>query len=319
MERILMIGATGKLGQPVLRALVTAGHSVRVLVRDRARAAALPVDLVERIALQQGDLADSASLKAAAHGMSAVYLNLPTSTNPRDAFIPERDGVANVLRVLPREILILKLSEIAVGEQATYHDLALKTEAEARIRSTGNPYILFRPTWFMESLPLLLTRQDRVFVFGRQRHPLYWIAARDYATQVVAALQQRDQAQNRTFAVQGPEALTFAEAAQRYVRAVGGGLGLSRMPLALLRLAGLIDAEQREIYRLMAHYTQRRESFMSADTWALLGQPTTTIEAFAAEWRSAHGDQRLGQRQIGRADDQRSERLAASEAQRHGG
>lgn len=319
MERILMIGATGKLGQPVLRALIAAGHSVRALVRDPARAAALPADLAGRLDVRQGDLRDPASLEAAAQGISAVYLNLPTSTHPRAAFIPEQHGVANVLRVLPRDVLILKLSEIAVGEQATYHDLALKTEAETRIRSTGNPYIVFRPTWFMESLPLLLTRQDRVFVFGQQRHPLYWIAAQDYAAQVVAALRQRDRAQNHVFPVQGPEALTFAEAARRYVQAAGGGLRLSRMPLALLRLAGLINAEQREIYRLMAHYTQRRESFVSADTWALLGQPTTTIEAFAAEWRSAHGDQRLGQRPIGRANDQRSERLTASEAQRHGG
>lgn len=319
MERILLIGATGKLGQPMLRALVTAGHTVRVLIRDQARAAALPADLAGQIEVRQGDLRDPASLETAAHGISAVYLNLPTSTNPRAAFIPEQHGVANVLRVLPRDVLILKLSEIAVGEQAAYHDLALKTEAEARIRSAGNPFIIFRPTWFIESLPLLLTRQDRVLVFGRQRHPLYWIAARDYAAQVVAALRQRERAENRVFPVQGPEALTFTEAARRYVAASGDGLRLQRMPLALLRLSGLLGSEQREIYRLMAHYTQRRESFVSADTWALLGQPTTTIEAFAAAWRSAHSDQRLGQREIGRADDQRPERLAASEAQRHGG
>ena len=131
---ILVVGATGQVGTAVVRKLVADGRPARAFVRRTSNYQHLQGLGVE---LAFGDLRDPASLETAAHGISAVYLNLPTSTNPRAAFIPEQHGVANVLRVLPRDVLILKLSEIAVGEQAAYHDLALKTEAEVYFRRKG--------------------------------------------------------------------------------------------------------------------------------------------------------------------------------------
>ncbi|MDC0672110.1 NAD-dependent epimerase/dehydratase family protein [Nannocystis radixulma] len=67
--KILVTGATGKVGSRLARRLADRGHHVRALVRDPGRADALrgrDVDIV------RGDLLDVASLAAAVRGVDAV-------------------------------------------------------------------------------------------------------------------------------------------------------------------------------------------------------------------------------------------------------
>ena len=67
--KILITGATGKVGSRLARRLAGRGHHVRALVRDSSRAAAL---LGPRIELAEGDLLDSESLALAVQGAAAV-------------------------------------------------------------------------------------------------------------------------------------------------------------------------------------------------------------------------------------------------------
>ncbi len=67
--KILVTGATGKVGSRLARRLAQRGDHVRALVRDLARAEGLRHD---RIELVRGDLLDVASLDAAVRGVDAV-------------------------------------------------------------------------------------------------------------------------------------------------------------------------------------------------------------------------------------------------------
>jgi nucleoside-diphosphate-sugar epimerase len=67
--KILVTGATGKVGSRLAPRLAQRGDQVRALVRDPARAAALRE---ARIELVQGDLLDVDSLAAAVRGVDAV-------------------------------------------------------------------------------------------------------------------------------------------------------------------------------------------------------------------------------------------------------
>lgn len=67
--KILITGATGKVGNRLAKRLALRGDHVRALVRDPARAAPLQEAGVEII---QGDLQDADSLAAAVHGIEAV-------------------------------------------------------------------------------------------------------------------------------------------------------------------------------------------------------------------------------------------------------
>jgi nucleoside-diphosphate-sugar epimerase len=67
--KILVTGATGKVGSRIVRNLARRGDLVRALVRDLGRAETLRA---ERIELARGDLLDEASLVAAVDGVDAV-------------------------------------------------------------------------------------------------------------------------------------------------------------------------------------------------------------------------------------------------------
>jgi nucleoside-diphosphate-sugar epimerase len=67
--KILLTGATGKVGSRLVKRLARRGDRVRALVRDRTRAADLREDPIE---LVEGDLLDADSLAAAVRGVEAV-------------------------------------------------------------------------------------------------------------------------------------------------------------------------------------------------------------------------------------------------------
>ncbi|AKT41468.1 NAD-dependent epimerase/dehydratase family protein [Chondromyces crocatus] len=70
--KILVTGATGKVGSRLTRHLAQRGDHVRALVRDPARAATLRGEHGDRIELVQGDLLDADSLTEAVRGVDAV-------------------------------------------------------------------------------------------------------------------------------------------------------------------------------------------------------------------------------------------------------
>lgn len=81
MTRTLVTGATGLIGNAVARQLVEAGHAVRVLARDTARASAvLPRD----VEVVRGDVTDPASVAAAVAGTELVFhaAGLPEQWQP---------------------------------------------------------------------------------------------------------------------------------------------------------------------------------------------------------------------------------------------
>jgi nucleoside-diphosphate-sugar epimerase len=67
--KILLTGATGKVGSRLAKRLAERGDSVRALVRDAARAGEL---LGKRVELVKGDLLDPDSLAVAVRGVDAV-------------------------------------------------------------------------------------------------------------------------------------------------------------------------------------------------------------------------------------------------------
>jgi uncharacterized protein YbjT (DUF2867 family) len=75
MHNILVIGASGFVGQHLVRALLAEGYAVRCLVRTPAKVtdlAALGGEIV------QGDISDAASIQRALAGMDAVYISIHT-------------------------------------------------------------------------------------------------------------------------------------------------------------------------------------------------------------------------------------------------
>ena len=69
-ERIFVTGATGRIGLPLVRALVAAGHDVVGLARTEAGASAVAAAGAEPV---RGDLASAEALRQGLQGARVVY------------------------------------------------------------------------------------------------------------------------------------------------------------------------------------------------------------------------------------------------------
>ena len=88
--RILVTGATGYIGGRLIRCLLEAGHTVRVLVRDPRRISGRP--WADKVEVAQGDLLTPSCLPAALQGIEAAYYLIHSMT--AGANFEERDRQA---------------------------------------------------------------------------------------------------------------------------------------------------------------------------------------------------------------------------------
>jgi uncharacterized protein YbjT (DUF2867 family) len=279
--RIAFVGATGMLGKPVAGALQNGGHAVRVVSRDieRARAA-----LGGQFEYATAGVADVTELARAFEGVDAVYINLSTSPRERESsFHAELDGIRNIVLAAKRSGVtrVLYLSSLMQRfDGSSWWVLRVKREAVGLIKDSGLVYTLFYPSNFMENLFYRNKQGSRINLAGTFRHRNYWIAATDYAAQVVASL--RLTVANREYVVQGPAALTYPEAAEMFARHfTAESLKVSRAPLGVLKVVGLFSRELGYVARILDTIGRQPESFEAEATWHDLGTPQTSIADYA--------------------------------------
>lgn len=281
IKNIAVLGATGMLGIPVTVALIDAGFIVTALSRKPDEAKRV---LPTGTRIVAADVRDEASLRRGFAGQEGLYLNLSIAPNARQTdFHTEQQGLNHIIAAA-REAGIKRLAYLSAMIQdtqaSTWWVLDIWRQALLRIKSCGIPYTIFYPTNFMETLPQRHMVGAVLIIPGRSPYPNYWIAGRDFGRQVAKSF-TLPSAGNREYFVQGPEAMTYNEAARRFARAAAARPLVVRLPLSLLRLAGLVSREMRFNADMMETVLNYPEVFKAEATWRELGQPTTTIEEFA--------------------------------------
>ena len=281
IRKIAIIGATGMLGIPVTIALLDAGFAVTALARKPDEAKRM---LPAATRIVAADARDEASLKRGLAGQDALYLSLSVAPSERRGdFHTEQQGLEHILAAA-REAGIKRIGYLSAMVQDTQKSgwwvLDVWRSALLRIKSSGIPYTIFYPSNFMETLPQRHMMGGVFVMTGRSPHPNYWIAGRDFGRQVARSF-ALPAAANREYFVQGPEPMTYVEAARRFAQAAAGRPRIVRLPLSLIRLAGVVSHPMRFNARIMRTVLRYPEVFKAEDTWRELGEPTTTIEEFA--------------------------------------
>lgn len=282
IKKIAMIGATGMLGIPVAIALMEAGFEVTALVRSPEPARrALPA----AISVVQADVRDEESLRAGLAGQDALYLNLSVTPGARRGdFHTEAQGLQHIIGAA-RDAKVARLAYVSAlihdTDRSRWWVIDLWRLALARIRASGIPHTIFFPTNFMETLAQRHTAGRYFLMIGRAQYRNYWIAGRDFGEQVARSFASGGSG-SRAYVIQGPEPLTYDEAAVRYAQALPETPRIIRVPLWMARVGGLFSRSLDFNARIMHAVLSYPERFKAADTWAELGKPTTTIEQFAA-------------------------------------
>lgn len=198
---VLVVGATGSIGQRVVEQALQAGHAVRALVRDLHRAA-LPA-AAQRVV---GDLTRADTLGSAVAGIDAVvFTHGSRSGGNAEAERVDYGAVRSVLRALDgRPTRIALMTSIGVTDRrgafnrgTEIHDW--KRRGERLVRASGLPYTIVRPGWFDCHAP---DQHRLVMLQGDTRHagdPSDGVVARQQIAQVLVASLTSDAARHKTF------------------------------------------------------------------------------------------------------------------------
>lgn len=276
-QKILVLGATGFVGAPVVKQLLADGFSVRALVRDVAKARQMLGDQVELIA---GDFMDAAKLEAALAGVDAVNLSVPWQFESKTV----RDVTGILARQGRRNVRVSYISGITVQpENRGYAMIDEKLKAEEILKQSGVAYSIFRPNWFMDALSLFV-RDGRATLFGKQKQSYHFLAVADFA-RAVSRAHQMEEAANKTFVLNGPQSLLMQDALQQYCDAVHPGIKAASMPIWFGNLLAAMtkSADLKDAVQMMAYFEKSPKLSAPNGAEGILGTPKTTLQ----DWLSS--------------------------------
>ena len=201
----LVTGATGTVGREIVRQLVDAGHPVRALTRDPARALAQG-NVPEGAEAVRGDLTDPES--TVPHLKDVVGLHLITFGG--DDFGPLETG--------PR---LVELAEAAGVRRVTVLSDFYEGGVQEALRASDLTWTFLNPVEFMANLR---DQSEEVRTEGVLRsagdHPSAMVHEADIAAVAVTALTEEGHG-GQTYLISGPQALTPTEQAQQLATATG--------------------------------------------------------------------------------------------------
>jgi uncharacterized protein YbjT (DUF2867 family) len=215
---LLLTGATGTIGLPLLRRLIADGTPVRCLVRDPRRLGSERV----RVQIALGDLSDPRSLRNALRGVDTVVHLASVIRDQPNGTIEELAGVATwrLVRAAERAGIERFIFFSALGASPHNHArlMRAKAVAERAVLESSLGYTVFAPSWVYspgDPFLILLERMSWLPVMpipgsGRATFQPMW--AEDVADCILATLPGgalSDESNRARYELAGPDTLTY--------------------------------------------------------------------------------------------------------------
>ncbi|WP_199422869.1 NAD(P)H-binding protein [Actinotalea solisilvae] len=221
MTRVLVTGVRGKTGVPLAQALM-ARPGVDVL-GGSSDPRTVTLEGVQPTALSWDN---ESTWATATGGVDAVYV-----VRPDRADAPELiDALLTGLAAETRVVLLSERNADSLGP----HSWAARTEQV--VRSSGRPWTILRPSWFMQVLTderfyLGPVVEEGELAFSSGGASVAWIDARDIAAVAERALLD-DGHEGQVYELTGPESLTLPKVADQLSAAVGRRVTLRETTIA---------------------------------------------------------------------------------------
>ena len=283
--RILVTGATGNVGAPLVRELGRLGVDTRAFVRDPEKARQRLGDEVE---LAVGDFADPGSMQRALDGVDRVFLacgNVPGQVAMECAMIDAARS-AGVSR-------LVKLSSPDPAIDAPLIFDRWHAEIEKHLMCSGIPAVALRPRTYMTNL---LGYADTIAQTGTLFAPagdarITFIDPRDVASAAATVLTARGPV-DETYLLTGPEAIGFEQIAHDLSLVTGRSIRYVPVPDEAAQQA-MLDAGLPAMVAdfIVGVYRSQRAGSMSETNDRLLSliERPHTFAQFAADHASAFG------------------------------
>jgi uncharacterized protein YbjT (DUF2867 family) len=277
---ILITGASGSVGKVVLAEVARSGQKHRAMYRSKKEAAKAPAGTETVIA----DFADKPSLVAAMRGVESVYLvcsPIPDLVRLESNAI-EACEAAGVRRVVLN-------SALGAGDYPKSFP-SWHRKVEDKLKSTKMAYCILRPNSFMQNVLTCYApsiRLEGAFYGAMGNARTSYLDVRDIAVVASKAL-QGGQHDAQTYELNGPEALTYAEVAEKISRHAGISAKYVDIPAEAQRKAmldqGMPEWQVTALLDLQEYYTGGKGRTLDGLLERLLGRPPARMDAFLQEY-----------------------------------
>lgn len=280
---ILITGATGTVGRAVLSEVARSGRRFRAMYRSPRDAAQASPSIETVVA----DFSDKASLAAAFRGVESVYL----VCSPVPELVHLEGNAIAACQSAGVQRIVLN-SALGAGDYPKSFP-SWHRKVEDKLKASKLAYCILRPNSFMQNIltyyaPSIRAQGAFYGALGNARTS--YVDVRDIAAVAALALgcgQHEGEHDGETYELNGPEALTAAEVAQKISRHAGIPARYVDMPAAEQRQAMIDQALPQwlvtALFDLQEFYAAGKGATVDGLLERLIGRPAITMNRFLSD------------------------------------
>jgi uncharacterized protein YbjT (DUF2867 family) len=270
-NRVLVIGATGHVGAPLVKTLLAQGTSVRSASRSGQSVAG-----AEGVVF---DLMKPDTFGPAFEGIDCAYVLAPTgTTQPKEMLMPVIEALVE------RRIKIVLQSVLGVDAD----DSIPYRQIEIALEQSASPYVILRPNWFSDNFHTFwkagVAQGNLELPAGTGRTS--FIDVRDIAESAAAAL-TLDRFDGQAFDLTGPRALSYGEAAEILAQVTGSPVSYTPIDddafIAQLCQAGVVEDYARFLASIFYPVREGWVARVTDSVTQLTGHPPRSLETYAMD------------------------------------
>jgi uncharacterized protein YbjT (DUF2867 family) len=281
---ILVTGASGNAGGAVVNELRKSGAPFRGMYRSQEDAAKAPAGVATVIA----DFSLCESIKNALIGIDSVYL----VCSPIPALVDLESNVIDACRESGVKHVVLNSALGAADYPKSFP--AWHRKVEDKLKASGLGFTILRPNSFMQNIVSFFApsiREQGAFFVAMGDARVSYLDLRDIAAVVARVAASPGEHMGKTYELNGPEAVTSAQLAQRIARVCNCEVKFVDIPEAAQRNAmlgmGMPEWRVDALLDLQRYYTNGQGGEVTEVLPQLLGRPPVKLDSFLEEFKGS--------------------------------
>jgi uncharacterized protein YbjT (DUF2867 family) len=288
---ILITGASGSLGAAVLEEVRKCGAPLRAMYRSKEDAGNAAAGISTVIA----DFASKESLKPALAGVDTVFL----VCSPIPKLVELESNVIDACRAGGVKHVV-QCSALGAGDYPKSFP-SWHRKVEDKLKASGLGYTILRPNSFMQNIlayyaPSIRAQGAWYASMGKGRNSS--IDARDIASVAAKTLTSPGEHAGKTYELNGPEAVTYIELAERISRVANRKVAYVDIPEAAQKKSmldlGMPEWQVNALLELQHYYANGQGGEVTDVLPKLLGRAPVKLDDFLKEFKDQFRSEAAG-------------------------